>query len=383
MTRARRRILLGVTSDVSLSLMVGLPERLVAEGWEVHVVASSGERLRELGDVPGLTTHAVHMERDPRPTADLRSLIAWWRLIRLIRPYVLFVGTPKAGLLGMVAGLVGRVPVRIYHLRGLRLETAKGASWHVYRAIETLALGAATSVVAVSHSLMNRAVELHLAPRRKFVVLGQGSSNGVDTDRFSPQADAAARESLREELKLAPDTPVVGFVGRLHPDKGLAFLCGASHILTRRGVRHQLLVVGGADHASAAELRTMLSRLDAQVTLVGAVPSAAPYYRMMDVHCLPTLREGFPNAVLEASASGVVSVTTDATGAVDSVLAEDTGIIVPVGDGAALADALQELLSDSEKRRRMARRAYEHTVRNFSRPHVQSAIVNYLRSSIR
>ena len=343
-------ILLGVTVDLSLTLMTGFPEYLRDAGWDVHVATSPGDRLDLLSTVPGITAHALPMEREPSPAADLRSLGQWRSLIATTRPDVVTVGTPKAGLLGGIAAMLARVPVRVYVLRGLRLETTTGAQRLVLTALERLSCAVAHEVIAVSPSLRKRALDLRLVPARKIRVLGEGSSNGVDLSRFAPDAVSSEEvAALAAQLGLVPGVPVVGFVGRLSADKGLGMLARARQLLAARGVDHQLLIVGPVEGGDSDELRGA-GRPPIEP---GYVPDPARYYQLIDVLCLPTYREGFPNVVLEAAAAGVPTVTTDATGAVDSVVDGVTGFAIPVDDTERLADRLEELVSHPDVRQRM------------------------------
>jgi len=370
------RILLGVTVDLSLSLMEGFPEYLRDRGWQVHVVSSPGPRLERLGHERGITVHAVSMERAPRPFADLRSLFRWIRVVRMVRPRVVSVGTPKAALLGAVAAWLTRVPVRVSLLRGLRLETSTGLQRFILTWMERLTSATATDVLAVSPSLRTRAIELELVPEKKIRVLGLGSSNGVDIRAM----DSAAPLDEAHRVALTEGVPVIGFVGRLAADKGLGTLADARAELVARGVDHQLLLVGGVDedHDSAAMERLLNSGRPAVV--VGQVPRAWPYFRLMDVLCLPTLREGFPNVVLEAAGSRVPTVTTDATGAIDSVVDGETGFLVPVGDASALADALATVVSDPSLARRLGSAARDRAERDFDRPLVWARTEAALRA---
>lgn len=367
---------------MSLLLMQGLPEKLEEAGWAVTVVTSPGPELDRLEHAAHLSVRPVPMTREPSLRADLAALMDWRRCLRELKPDVVLVGTPKAGMLGVLAGVLTRVPVRIYHLRGLRLETSRGISRVIFRAVESLTLAAATSSVAVSRSLRERVISLRLGRGSKIAVLGLGSSNGVDVDRFRPAADLQESRASRQKAGLVPGVPVIGYVGRIHPDKGLSTLVDASALLTQRGVSHQILVVGGIDHPSASELVARFDALEAPVLLPGSVPDPAPSYQLMDVHCLPSLREGFPNAVLEASASGVPTVTTDATGAVDSVIPGETGHTVPAANSRALADALERLLSDVDERERLGANARQWVVENYVRSDVQSNLVNFLREQL-
>lgn len=371
----RPTIVLGVTVDLSLRLMSGFPAYLTEKGWDVHVICSPGPRLDALA-ATGITVHPLPMHRDPAPLADLRSLIAWVRVLRRIRPDVVSVGTPKAGLLGSVAAKVVRVPGRVYLLRGLRLETTTGLARQVLAVLERVSISSARRTVAVSRSLVARAVQLRLGGPDRFVVLGDGSSNGVDVDAIERvSADEDQRAALRGQLALDGERPVVGFVGRLTEDKGVAVLAEALRLLQHRRVAVQLLLVGAAETEDGPALDVP----GIPVARTGFVPNPERYYSLMDVLCLPTFREGFPNVVLEAAAGGVPTVTTDATGAVDSVVDGETGLVVPVRDAVALADALARLVADAELRRRFGAAARERARARFDRSLVWAAQEEFYR----
>ncbi|MBK5238833.1 MAG: glycosyltransferase family 4 protein [Actinomycetales bacterium] len=362
------RILLGVTSDASIRLMEGFPQHLAACGWDVHVVCAAGPLLDKLELEPQVTTHALAMSREPAPFADLRSLFAWILLLRKVRPDVLSVGTPKAGLLGGLAGVFSRVPRRVYLLRGLRLETVTGAKRILLKLLERVAMGSAHSVISVSSSLRDEVIKLGIVSKDKIVVLGAGSSNGVDLDAFDSSAFSPAEvQRITSQLALGEGVPVIGFVGRLTTDKGLDILASAREILAERGIDHQLLVVGRVEMATGDADAVRLGTAGRPVLQTGHVADPAIYYQLMDVLCLPTRREGFPNVVLEASAAGVPSVTTNATGAIDSVVDGVTGVVVEVGDARALAEGLSTVLSDRELRVRMGYDAHRRAADLYSR----------------
>lgn len=377
------RILLGVTVSQSLILMRGLPAFLADRGWDVHVVSSSGPEQDALRGIDGVTVHSLAMARNPSPLADLRSLWMWIRLLRSGRPDLVSVGTPKAGLLGGIAALLTRVPRRVYMLRGLRLATASGAGRAVLAVFERISIGTAHTVVAVSPSLRAEVIELGLTRPDKVVVLGAGSSNGVDLDAFgSERFSESDTEELRRILGIDTTPPVVGFVGRLTADKGLGPLAEARRLLVDRGIDHQLLLVGQTEESGAdAELALLRSagRLPVET---GAVTDPAPYYRVMDVLCLPTLREGFPNVVLEAAASGVPAVTTDATGAVDSVVDGVTGLIAHAGSGVGLADALATVIGDADARTRMGEESRLRVELDFDRVTVAARTESFYRAEL-
>lgn len=369
---ARKTILLAVTIDDSLQFFRGFPEFLADKGWEVHLVSNAGPRLASYTGLPGIVTHAIKMARTPAPLSDLVSLLRWIRLLLSVRPDVVSVGTPKAGMLGSLAAYVARVPVRVYLLRGLRMETSRGLSLSVLAGIEKLTMACATDVHAISATLRERTIALDLVPAEKIRAIGWGSSNGTDTAAFSRENFSLATLASRgRELGLDPELPVVGFVGRLTRDKGLFVLADACEALHSRGIRFQLIVVGGIDDSSGQEAINVLQQLPIPVVIAGHVLETASVYPLMDVFCLPTFREGFGNAVIEASSCAVPVVVTDATGVTDTMSDGETGLIVPVGNVSALAQAIEALLTDSERARAMGRSGRELVKARFERSDVQ------------
>ena len=138
-----------------------------ARGFEVAIAASPGADLDVVAEREGVQVFPVPIPREIDPLADLRAVAALRRVMADWRPDIVNAGTPKAGLLGMMAARAARVPVRIYTLRGLRLETTEGLTRTILRTTERVASACAHEVVAVSRSLADRYVALGLAPKRK------------------------------------------------------------------------------------------------------------------------------------------------------------------------------------------------------------------------
>lgn len=347
-------ILVGVTDSQTCLVLKGRLRMLRESGFQVTLVSSPGALLDRTAAESGVEAVPIPMRRSMAPVADLISFLRFWWVLGECKPDMVEFSTPKAGLLGSLAAWLRGVPRRVYVLRGLRLETATGVKRRILLAAEQLASACAHVVLCNSESLRARALSLGIAPERKLVLLGEGTSQGVNTERFSP-----GPTEMRDKLGLAPCTPVIGFVGRLTRDKGVPELVAAFETIRGTEPQARLLLVGWFDEAEDALDSRLRARIasDPQIICTGFVRETAPYYRAMDVMALPTRREGFPNAVLEAAASGVPVVTTMATGSRDSVVSGLTGLLIPPGDSSAISDAVLALLRDPERRIRMGRAA--------------------------
>jgi len=117
-----------------------------------------------------------------------------------------------------------------------------------------------------------------------------------------------------------------------------------------------------------------------RIHLTGFVADTAPYYRAMDVMVLPTWREGFPNVVLEAAASGIPVVTTLCTGSRDAVVPEVTGLLIPPGYPEAIREAVLQLLGNPERRRRMGKAARAWGLDHYVNGRVLGLAVRYYQS---
>jgi glycosyltransferase involved in cell wall biosynthesis len=356
-----RRLCVMVTSSVTATTFLGGYLRFLREaGWDVTLVCSEGPGVAELARDSGVAFEPLGMEREPSPLKDLRALRGARRLLSRLRPDVLVYATPKAALLGALGGRAAGVPRRVHEVWGLRMETASGLGRRVFAALEWLTMRLSTEVIANSRSLADRVDELGLNGGREVTVLGKGSSHGVDAVHFSRRVDAAVATKLARSAG-----PVVGFVGRLHPDKGIDTLIAALRICADRGVAAQLLVVGADEGAALGDL---VDAADARIPVhvTGFSADVRPMLRAMDMLVLPSRREGFPNVVLEAAAMEVPAIVSDATGCVDAVVDGETGIITPVGDARALADAMTVLLQDADRRRVMGAAARDRAVADFA-----------------
>jgi glycosyltransferase involved in cell wall biosynthesis len=369
----RPLIVIGITHPQTCLVLTGRLRALRESGFRVVLIASPGALLDAMAAQEGVEALAIPMERGIAPLADLVSLIRLVNVLLRLRPDIAEFSTPKAGLLGGLAGLICGVPRRVYLLRGLRLETASGLKRSVLRVTERLAAACSHLVLCNSPSLRDQALKLHLAVEHKVRLLGHGTSNGVDVDRFAP-----GPTNLRLHLGIPECAPVIGYVGRLTRDKGVPELIQAFDALLMTVPDATLLLVGWFDKSEDALSPELRRRIDRHPSIVrtGFVTDTAPYYRALDIMVLPTWREGFPNVVLEAAATGIPVITTLATGSRDAVVPEVTGLLIPPGYPEAITEAMLQLLRDPLRRRQMGVAARKWVMERFRHTRVHALTVS-------
>lgn len=203
----------------------------------------------------------------------------------------------------------------------------------------------------------------------KLQVLRLGSSNGVDTG-VSTLTPSQRSELQQRHFPDGPRAPIVGFIGRLTQDKGLDTLAGAMRLLTSEGRQGDCIVIGGDDGPASKNLRHQLDTSGWRVVHTGHIDGVTDATQVMDILCLPLLREGFPNVVLEAAVLGIACVGSDATGVKDAIVHGETGLIFERGDPASLVAQLRRILVSPDLALCLGMAARVHASKNYGRDDV-------------
>lgn len=340
----------------------------LAAGHEVHLIAPGREVDAKSVRDAGVVYHRLAMERGGmNPLAEAGVTLALAGLYRRLRPDVVHHLALKSVLYGAVAARSARVPGIVGSLTGLgyvfipggrrRMALARGLLLGLRAAL------AADNVRTIVQNPDDRVFLLDrrvARPERLHVIYG----SGVDTDEFSPAPEP-------------PGPPVVLAGSRMLWDKGIGELVEASRLLRQRGVPLRLVLAGDPDPQNPAHIPEQQLRdwaQDGHVQWLRHTADMARLLREASLACLPSYREGLPLFLAEAAAAGRASVTTDVPGCRSVVEHGETGLVVPAGQAAPLAEAIGTLLADAPLRARMGESARRLAEQRFSKDVVTQQI---------
>ncbi len=366
-------ILFGATTDMSNIFYEGILQNLIQDGWDVHLVSNPGPVGKKLLNGKA---HTIEMSREISIGTDVKSLFNWVLLLRKIRPRVLIVGTPKASLLGVVAARIARVPRIVYVAHGLRSETVLGLKKKILVFLEYLTQLFAHQTLAVSHSLKKAIEDAHPRFKGRVQVLGYGSMNGVELDRFRVPS-LEEKLSARNALNLPSKSVIVGFVGRINKDKGGDLLAALTKHEAFTRLRLHLLIIGELEDDDLREAFIKLVN-EGQVTITGWIDFPEEPLAAVDVLLHPTQREGLGMSLLEAQAMGVPVLTNAVTGTVDAVTSGEGGFFADDDSVESWVSKIDLLVSDPKLRDRMGRAGRQFVSARFNRDDVAARFSHFV-----
>lgn len=327
--------------------------------YENELCCSSGEYVERLR----MAGHAVHVVDTPRglsPVGILRAIFKTFRLLRDRKYEVVHTHGSVVGVIGRVAAWLARTRFVVHQVHGFHHHDVMGRlqQW-VFIKVEWALAFISDRLLFQNQADIEECVRCWIAPRRKLVRIG----NGVQLDDFAPGDEPAN------------DPPVVLYVARFEPVKNHPLLLEAARLLHERGVRFVLRLVGDGDLRPEYERWVSAHDLAGCVEFLGYRDDVPALTSSAEVCVLISLKEGLPRALIEAAACGRPAVATDVVGNRDTVVDGKTGFLVPLGDAGALADKLEQLLTDEDLRRRIGAEAREHARQNFDERAVTDRII--------
>lgn len=338
-------VLNGVAYFISHRLPIAL--ELKRQGYDVHIVCPNSEP--QYFSQYGFTYHQVEMSRKGiNPVTELSVIFNLYRLFKRVNPDLVHLVTIKPYLYGGIAARLAGVPGVVSAVAGLGIVFSQN---NLKTKLLRLAL---FPLFWLAFGHKNQKVIFQNRDDKKALVDWIALPDGKSTVIRGAGADLSQYPDLPEPEN---SPPIIALAARLLKDKGVEQFVDASQILQQRGVLARFWLIGEPDLGNANTVSSQQLEAWQQAGLVeclGYRSDIAELFSRANIVSLPSFYgEGLPKVLIEAAACGRAVVTTDWPGCRDAITPGETGLLVPVRDSVALADAFQRLLENAGHRQAM------------------------------
>ncbi len=367
-------------TTVPVSMMVLLKGQLKfmkQNGFDVTMISNEGPEVEQLKAQENCPHIAITLTRKITPFIDLISLIKLTLLLRKIKPDIVHTHTPKAGLIGMWAAKLAGITIRLHTIAGLPWVESKGMIRRLLIAVEKLTAFAATNVFPNSFVQRDFLLQNKIA-KNKMKVIGNGSSNGIDTDYFSTNLDIENQaKAIRKRERIDEEAFVWIFVGRIVRDKGITELVDAFLEIQQQFPEDRLLLLGEQEpHLDPLDEKyVQLLTTHHAIISCGFQKDIRPYLAASQVLVFPSYREGFPNVPMQAGAMGCALILSDINGCNEIVNHGKDGWLVSVKNVSALTAAMMEARNNPIKTRQFAETIKEKIVTGYAQSYLWNCML--------
>jgi glycosyltransferase involved in cell wall biosynthesis len=358
--------------------------KFINQFYEVIGISGDGDALNDVRINEGIRTEVVEMTRTISPIKDIIALFKLYRILKKEQPHIVHSHTPKAGIIGMLAAKLAGVPHRFHTVAGLPLLVVGSPKRWLLNFIEKLTYSCATKVFPNSFGLQEIIIEKGFTNPKKLKVIGNGSSNGIDTDNFNPDLfHEKELDELKNQLGINKNQFVFIFIGRLVTDKGINELVKAFNILSKIN-DVKLILVGWPEKdldPLLEETETILTQNN-NIIQVGYQRDVRPYLAIANVLVFPSYREGFPNVVMQAGAMKLPSIVSDINGCNEIIKEGENGLIIPVKNVQAIIDSMSYFLKNPSKLEGMGSKSREIIVKNYQHTYIWEELLKEYQRAV-
>jgi glycosyltransferase involved in cell wall biosynthesis len=314
-------------------------------GFDNRIICMDGPYVQKLRDI-GIPVFTAPLPRGHNPVKVVASLIRIALYLRREQIDLVHTHCSVAGFIGRLAARLAGVPVVIQTVHGFHFHD-RSPRWEraIYVALEKFAGLFTDTLLSQNRHDLELAARYGIVPRDRMRYIG----NGIQLDQFRRPN---GRPSVRGPLTIT-------CVARLEPVKNHRMLFEATRILKQRGHEFRLRLIGGGGLRASHEALCVKLGIADRVTFLGYRDDMADLLAETDISVLTSVKEGIPRALLESMAMGIPVVATRVNGSREVVREGETGFLVELGDSAALANALERLIVDSNLRATIGQRAGE------------------------
>ncbi len=369
------------TVPISLKVLLqGQMGYMNEKGMEVLAMSAAGAEVEEVKKYESVQHYSIPFTREITPLIDLYCLLKLVVFFIKHKPTIVHTHTPKAGLLGMLAARIARVPIKVHTIAGLPLMTATGLKRRILTITEKLTYGAADQVLANSNSILNYLVENDLINPAKLNIIGTGSSNGFDEQKFNKEnINHETLAEIKTLLNYDSKNFYLLFVGRMVVDKGIVELVEAFEKLHVKHPRLRLVLLGEFEEELSPIPISIKEKIKQHSAIIhiGWGNDVECFLSLANVLVHPSFREGFPNIVLQAAALGCPIMCSEIPGNIDIVKTDKFGYRFSVKNVSAIVQTFEKLYSEYHVALTKAEELKSFVWNNFTRSKIHQQIYLY------
>lgn len=321
----------------------------------------------------------VKIERDITIFKDLKTVFQLKEILKQQSFDAIHTVTPKAGLIGMLAGKFAATKVRIHIFTGQVWHTRTGPMKWLLMVIDRFIVSLSTNILVDGQAQRSFLIKKKIIKGKTSKVLGKGSISGVDSNRFIPLP--VVKQKYRHELNYLVQDVVFLFLGRLNMDKGVIDLANAFAKLQNEVPNVKLLFIGFDEENLLPKVIEIIG--EENFKFYGSTNNPELVLQAGDVLCLPSYREGFGTSIIEGSLLELPIICSDTYGLKETIIEDKTGLRHKVKDVESIYIQMKKLALDANLRLEMGKAGRTYVLENFKASQISEKWLNYYKEIVK
>ena len=375
----KTKIIRITTVPISFEKLLENQAKYFKNYFNIIIVSSQKDKLVEIGNQQGVNVFFIPFTRKITPINDIIATYKLYRYLIKEKPTIVHTQTPKAGIVGMLASFLAKIPVRMHTVGGLPLMESKGLKRILLNYVEILTYALATNIYSNSFGLLKFIIDQKFCKKNKIKVLSNGSSNGIDLNFFDPlKIKAKERDQLMLSLGIKNNEFVFLYVGRLVRDKGINELVYAFKKILFNNKKFKLLLVGNFEEDLDPLKKEVIDEINLNPNIVygGYQNDIRPYLAISNCFVFPTYREGFPNVILQAGAMNIPCIVSNINGCNEIIKDRINGILIAKKNIQELIEAMLRISSNHNLRNKLSKNSRQIILKNFDQKSIWESLRN-------
>ena len=377
----RKRIAIIASTSLSISCFLINHTNNFAKNYDITIITNNNKLHRiEKKLSQNVSIININFQRNIYIPFDIFSLLNLIYIIFINKFDCVLTFTPKGGFLGMIASFICRTKNRIHWFGGQVWANKNGINKMALKSFDKLIAFLSTSALTECDSQKKYLEIENVVDKNYLKVLGFGSISGIDNNRFKPNIDF--RTNIRNYFNIINDDVVILYLGRLNKDKGVLDLSLASKVILKKYANVHFLYVGPDEENIKSKILKQNNDFKDRLHFEDFTDKPEQYMAAADLFCLPSYREGFGMAAVEAGSCGLPVITSRIYGLTDAVEEGITGLMHPPGDIEELKRLIEYLINNKKIMKKLGSNSIERNNKKFSNHLIEKNFVNYLLETV-